>query len=363
MQCSNNLKQLGLAVHNFHDSRGGIVPCIINGTNVVGTNRTSAFGLLYPFMEQQSLYEIIAENPTTRTVSWNGTAAGTWPGFLTSNYWWNTLGNNVGKDDTKRGFASVSIMVCPSRRSSVKMGMHDGSTANDGRGGDDFAAAGPLGDYALVFASTTDGPATNPNNVWWFDTHKTDWDIYANGPFRQAASVDRLANLSCTWQPRNDFSLCADGLSNQFFIGEKHIPLNRLGKCPDVVGATGGTAAQKRSGGDCSYLQTGYLKTVFAGRALVVRGGSAGLASIGIAQHGEYVIPISRPTDYATDTVPSTNTWGDSPALRIGFGSWHPGVCQFLLGDGSVRNVGVTTSEPILRAMACVSDGASVSLP
>jgi len=366
MQCSNHLKQLGLAVHNFHDSRGGIVPCIINGTDVNGTNRTSVFGLLYPFMEQQSAYEIIARQPWTSTVAELGVTGGTYPGFLTSNYWWNNLGSTTAEtSELKRGFASISTMQCPSRRSSVKMGMHDEVIANDGLNGIDYAGAGPLGDYAIVHAnSTLSGTPTDNTHVWWFNNHANNsgWDNHAMGPFRKAGSVVR-ANNKITWDPADTFARITDGLSNQFFIGEKHIPLNRLGKCPNLTSGTGGTAAQKRNGGDCSYLQTGYLKNVFNARALVIRGGSTGLSSIGIQQLQEYVIPISRPSDYSKDDIPVDNTWGNSPVIWMGFGSWHPGVCQFLLGDGSVRGVGVTTSEPILRAMAIVSDGESVTLP
>jgi hypothetical protein len=31
MQCTNNLKQVGLAVHNFHDAQSGIPPACIGG--------------------------------------------------------------------------------------------------------------------------------------------------------------------------------------------------------------------------------------------------------------------------------------------------------------------------------------------
>jgi len=157
MQCSNHLKQQGLAIHNFHDTRNGIVPCVIHGTNVNATNRTSAFGLLYPYMEQQSLYDIIVRQPWRTPVAELGVAAGQQvPGFLTSNYWWNNLGNTSNEtEELKRGFASVSIMMCPSRRSTVKMGMHNEVVANDGAGGIDFAGAGPLGDYAILFANST----------------------------------------------------------------------------------------------------------------------------------------------------------------------------------------------------------------
>ncbi|MFM9068057.1 MAG: DUF1559 domain-containing protein [Planctomycetota bacterium] len=51
-QCLNNLKQLGLALHNYHDSRrsfpAGASP------NVTAFNWRVA---IWPFMEQQSLFD------------------------------------------------------------------------------------------------------------------------------------------------------------------------------------------------------------------------------------------------------------------------------------------------------------------
>ncbi|MGL6194904.1 MAG: H-X9-DG-CTERM domain-containing protein, partial [Thermoguttaceae bacterium] len=46
------------------------------------------------------------------------------------------------------------------------------------------------------------------------------------------------------------------------------------------------------------------------------------------------------------------------------FGSWHTGVCNFALGDGSVR--GISTSTPpdtVLYPLSRCDDGKSVSLP
>src|SRR4029077_3317385 len=63
-QCSNNLKQFGVALHNYHDiyktfppRRGG------TGTGSTAYNgnsdRRSAFIALLPFMEQQALHDRI----------------------------------------------------------------------------------------------------------------------------------------------------------------------------------------------------------------------------------------------------------------------------------------------------------------
>ncbi|MCF0234229.1 MAG: DUF1559 domain-containing protein, partial [Thermoguttaceae bacterium] len=45
------------------------------------------------------------------------------------------------------------------------------------------------------------------------------------------------------------------------------------------------------------------------------------------------------------------------------FGSWHSGVCNFLLGDGAVRAISVTAPGKVLGYFACVDDGNTAALP
>src|SRR5438270_11254792 len=52
MQCGNNLKQIGLAVQNYHDTYGAFPPVRLAG----GLGWASWFVLILPYMEQQNLY-------------------------------------------------------------------------------------------------------------------------------------------------------------------------------------------------------------------------------------------------------------------------------------------------------------------
>ncbi|AMV39905.1 DUF1559 domain-containing protein [Planctomyces sp. SH-PL62] len=55
IQCTNNLKQIGLACHNYHESRGALP-----GANMVfGTTGLSALSMLLPQMEQSAVYNAI----------------------------------------------------------------------------------------------------------------------------------------------------------------------------------------------------------------------------------------------------------------------------------------------------------------
>jgi len=53
-QCKNNLKQFGLAIHNYLDTHKLFPPGGINGAS--GQNKANAWVMLLPFLEQSALY-------------------------------------------------------------------------------------------------------------------------------------------------------------------------------------------------------------------------------------------------------------------------------------------------------------------
>src|ERR1700712_5400852 len=58
LQCSNNLKQIGLASHNFHDANLFLVPAWI-GTNAADPDGWATWAvLLLPYLEQDNIYHL-----------------------------------------------------------------------------------------------------------------------------------------------------------------------------------------------------------------------------------------------------------------------------------------------------------------
>jgi prepilin-type N-terminal cleavage/methylation domain-containing protein/prepilin-type processing-associated H-X9-DG protein len=80
MKCQNNLKQLGLAHHNYHDANGhfifsrGVTNTGGRSTNPIGNENTiTGLVFLLPYLEQQGLYNLI-NTPTTLSgsyLNWN----------------------------------------------------------------------------------------------------------------------------------------------------------------------------------------------------------------------------------------------------------------------------------------------------
>jgi prepilin-type N-terminal cleavage/methylation domain-containing protein len=333
MQCSNHLKQMGLAIHNFHAARDGLIP-----RNYGNQDRCSLWGFMYPFAEQTVLHDLILERPVAVYNAPYFTC--TWTSM---SFWRDCLDS-----EQRRGFASVGYMKCPTRRGGVAANVMDGEgldgniTASLAPG----SGSGPQGDYAIV-----GGSKPNPyGHPWWYGIMPDDGGYRGPGhipeqpnmagAFRLA--VDTAGPFEGKWTPRDTFARVSDGLSNQLFVGEKHIPLGRLGLC--TSDKSDPVYGNPTNTDDCSYLTTGHVGGVSAERAFV---------------SNATFWPISVPKDFSG--VDFEAYFG---AYHYGFGSYHPSVCQFLLGDGSVRSISVTTSvENVLAPLSIVNDGVSVALP
>jgi len=67
MQCTNHLKQMGIAVHNLNNARDGLPPSTMNAIT-----RNSFWVFIMPYMEQGALYELLTTPgaETQRHTNW-----------------------------------------------------------------------------------------------------------------------------------------------------------------------------------------------------------------------------------------------------------------------------------------------------
>ncbi|MHC2068249.1 DUF1559 family PulG-like putative transporter [Bremerella sp. T1] len=103
MQCSNNLKQLSLGLHNYHDTFGTLPPGALN-SNTLGWHC-----FVLPFIEQGPLHDQFNFN------------AGAW----------NASTNKEGPNKNIHGLNQIDMFMCPS--SPRLETTHGSSTLTDGR--------------------------------------------------------------------------------------------------------------------------------------------------------------------------------------------------------------------------------------
>jgi prepilin-type N-terminal cleavage/methylation domain-containing protein/prepilin-type processing-associated H-X9-DG protein len=167
MSCSNNLKQLGLAMHNYEGAIGRLPPSRYN----VGSATWAV--MILPQIEQDNVYR-----------QWNVS----WPYYA---------------QNTTARLAPVRSYFCPSRRTAQDT--YAGSINGDIPSNPDWGTShrpGALGDYAVVVdRSGYDSPVTA--------------GVGTGGAFQLGNGI-RLTDFP-------------DGLSNTFLIGEKHIPESKNG--------------------------------------------------------------------------------------------------------------------------------------
>jgi prepilin-type N-terminal cleavage/methylation domain-containing protein len=304
MQCGNNMKQLGLALHNYHDTYKAFPYSVSHSSSVTagtalpgpngGVDGAGHMGgalnhrgwlLLLPFIELQTLQDQLNLNLATANNRAGGVRAGLDPGAAG-----NANDLVVSKD--------VPAFLCPSDSYlTIWTAKND---ASYGISSSTAVRGGAFTNYefsARRVSSTAD-----------------EWD-------RESMATRRMFGMNAT----ANFRDIVDGTSNAVAICET------LRYVYDGVAGTWGYAKWVGNGVDLAWVPP-----VASGDTRVIN----------------HHICCSW----------NSPTWQKFPAYRLGewgtTGSLHPGGAQFTLGDGSVRFISDTADGAVLQRLAYISDGA-----
>jgi len=104
-QCTNNLKQITLASHNYHDSNKKLPPGIVDGPVIptgftFGAPCVGGMTFLLPFVEQAPVYNQLSPNPQLLMADANNT-------LMTAGWWSNPSYFNMSQ-------VVIPIFTCPS---------------------------------------------------------------------------------------------------------------------------------------------------------------------------------------------------------------------------------------------------------
>jgi prepilin-type N-terminal cleavage/methylation domain-containing protein/prepilin-type processing-associated H-X9-DG protein len=259
-QCTNNLKQMGLAIHNYHGVNSNLPP------SRVGPQHATWFVVILPYMEQNNLY-----------MQWN-------------------LANNYYEQSTEVQNAFVKQYVCPTRRSSP-MPSTEYEISSIGVP-DSQLHPGTQGDYACNGGQFYNSIVDNPQ---------------CRGAMCSANSQINGSDQVTTSKSQTALTDITDGTSQTFLVGEKHSVRSMWGES----GPTWGEGAIWNGDFPRNFCR-------IAGQTLWNLG--------------------QGPTDNAGP-------------FHCKFGSWHPGICQFLFADGHVGSLSNSTDMTTLQILACRNDG------
>jgi hypothetical protein len=217
---------------------------------------------------------------------------------------------------------------------------------------------GPRGDYAIamivapheeqgdiVYRLHNDPPREFPAN--WYVYVAPNYDAaHQRGPIRIASVAQPTSNGNYDgpnykfWTPTDNFAWLSDGASNQILFGEKHVPISRIDECEGPTGSIFGATW------DCGILMPAdNWREMHCARSPTTRLGEP-------LDSGRAEVIVSSPSKYANH----------NPDFYA-FGSVHPGICNFLIGDGAVRSLNVSTLPLLVCQLVDTKDGNAVSLP
>ncbi len=321
MSCSNNMKQMGVAMHNYHDTYKSLPSGTINAAiqssraewlaQIDQNNLLNHTGhmLILPFMEQQPLHDAIDFNLASSGFNRaGGTLVGGWP---------NTANNpNQALMKTK-----IPSYMCPSDRADERGALTNTRTA------DYIADENGLTNYALC--------AGGHGNGW--PGNQRPWNWYAG---RTAFLMDGRRveyrgafghNSACKFRD------IKDGTSNVVMVGEVRVAERRS------------TFYEHMWGG---YRRYGTFFNNHPNR------------NVNHINNFRYHVNGPVCVDGKTSTCAATgaSAW-NAKYNHVGVtGSMHPGGAQYTLTDGSVRFVAETIDKNTWAIVTRIASGESESL-
>jgi prepilin-type N-terminal cleavage/methylation domain-containing protein len=299
-QCKNNLKNIALAHHNYHDVYGQFAPSIgWNSDNLQGTSTDSRQGafsdkvFLLPYMDRASEYNLVDQSDVPFAVGWLGGNAAALSGRLPV---FNCPSNpNIPQNNDPRGVFTYAInQGVPSRQSGAWVGVnrsHNGSASYLG-------PRAPC-DAPVKLAYYTDGSSnTSLYSEFGIDTVRDD-----HGPKTKQVH---------SW---------ADKLDD---------PADTRQRCLDQNDFASGNRSRHRmrgSGWSWSFLGVG-------------------------AVYSHIMNPNEKPC------LAFEGDWAGSTAMSAS--SWHTGGVQLALADGSVRFASDNIDNGVWQAVGTRNGGETI---
>ncbi|MCA9048298.1 MAG: DUF1559 domain-containing protein [Planctomycetaceae bacterium] len=302
-QCKNNLKQLGIALHNYHDTHNQFPPAILFSSYKSAANAvldkqtynvtTNGFVLILPYLDQAPIYNQWNLNVT----STNSNAANGLP----------VQGGSLAQPNLGLSQTILQAFLCPSDPT-PKLFTYTGTTTNY------LTDSGAINNYCFAGGDAAENYRS--------------YGAYANSNITLpdgVTAVNRRGLFGC--DQSGSLATVIDGSSNTIMMGEVrgrksstvYVPTWGQTKWTGVFGRIGNNTGTNAARDNCVYS-------------------------------GINTITNSCPNPPAASPLPYAWVWS----------SEHEGGAQFVLGDGAVRFISENVDKQTFVLLNLQADGMTI---
>jgi prepilin-type N-terminal cleavage/methylation domain-containing protein/prepilin-type processing-associated H-X9-DG protein len=305
-QCTNNLKQIGLALHNYHAAQDSLPPT--GSSQVTNNNVRAAFSMkvrILPYMEQQSLFSSVNFSFDSEWAQDSDQNCASW-----------ACANVTTKS------VRIASYLCPSdyrkgNRNNRQSGVWSGTTLN--------GCVSQVANYCENYGGNRMMYGGQPNGI-----------VYTVGQTPDVYQVESQTRQTLS------FANVTDGLSNTVFWSEfvkadgegpgdgaDTIGMIYTASIPSTNMPVAGNVIQSEFQNATICLQSTTRDFSWHGERWVTQDPGRG----GGYSHTQ--LPNRKSCFYSDYAGVSANTWESMVAAA----SYHPGGVNCLMGDGSVKFV------------------------